>query len=471
MNTFANAVLNQEARTENIMKARVSSANACVDLFYKIGASRGQDIIPGFVAAYVENPDLAARITQWARDIRGGAGERQLFRDILLYLDSSNPELAIKLIEKIPEIGRFDDMLLNFTNLKVICAAYSMYFQALIAGDKLACKWAPRKGQMAYKLQKHWELTPRQYRKLITQNTEVVEQLMCANKWNEINFSHVPSLASARYKSAFYRHVPEKYEAYVEGLSTGETKVNAAAVYPYQVVSSLAARYYIPNLTKTEKDFIIAQWKALPNYLGSEAILPMVDVSGSMGCPVSGSKTETCMNVAVSLGIYCADKLEGAFKDLVLTFSGRPQLLQLKGNVVQKYEQLQRADWGMNTNVIAAFTKVLKTAVDNKVPDSEMPKILLILSDMQFDQCVEFDDSALESARRNYEAAGYTLPKIVFWNLNSRDNMPVKFDEVGTAMVSGFSPAILKAILSANLETFTPENVMLEAVMVDRYKI
>jgi len=466
MNTFASAVFNQVARTKNDMKARKTTSSACVDLFYKIAASRGNDITADFVAAYVENKDVAIRIAQWARDIRGGAGERQLFRDIFAYLDKYDASTSFKLVEKIPEIGRWDDLLIDFTNKELESYVYAFYFQAVMNGNKLAAKWAPRKGPKSSKLAKAWGLTAKQYRKFIVANTNVVETLMCAKEWNKINFSHVPSLASARYKSAFYRNAEEAYTAYIDKLISGDksVKVNASAVYPYDVVKGLF------NLSEVQLDLVQAQWDALPNYIGDASILPMVDVSGSMTCNAGNSKV-TCLDVAISLGMYCSEKNIGKFKDMFLTFSDRAELITLKGSVFQRYQQLFDAYWGMNTNLHNAFNRVLDIAIKGHVDSSEMPKTILILSDMQFDRCVRFDDSALEMIKRKYEIYGYIMPNIVFWNLNSYENVPVKFNQEGVALVSGFSPAILKSVLSSTLDSFTPESVMLEAVMIERYTL
>jgi hypothetical protein len=189
------------------------------------------------------------------------------------------------------------------------------------------------------------------------------------------------------------------------------------------------------------------------------------------GGPKSKSSVR-CIDVAVSLGLYLADKNQGAFNDVFCTFSGTPELLNLKGNVIQKAEQMEKSSWQMNTDVIAAFRKILKVAKDGNVPQAEMPKALLVLSDMQFDACVSgFDDSAMQSIKRTYEAAGYEAPAVIFWNINSYDNAPVKFDQRGVALVSGFSPTIVKSILGADLSNMTPEAIMLQTIMNPRYDL
>ena len=470
MSTFVEAVQNQSARTENGMRARKSTANACVDLFFKIGASRGKDIVPDFVAALVEDRDVALRIAQWARDARSGSGERQVYRDILAYLEKNDKDAAAKLLAKTPEIGRWDDIFV-FKDEDLKSKAFSMLGDALREKNGLAAKWTPRQGPLAAEIRAFFGMSPKFYRKSLVELTNVVEQQMCAGKWDDINHSHVPSLAASRYKKAFSRH-GAKFAEYVAKLKAGDAdvKVNAAAVYPYDVLKGVASLHYSNSYGKTELDHIVAQWEALPNYVGDASILPLVDVSGSMSTGIGGGKT-TAMDVAVSLGLYLADKNKGKFKDTFLTFSSKPELLHLKGNVVQKAQQMVKSPWDMSTDLHKALDKILSTAVSGKVPQSEMPAMLLILSDMQFNACVKHDDTALKMIKRKYEEAGYTAPAVVFWNLNAKDNVPVKHDKSGVALVSGFSPAIVKSVLSTDMDQFTPEGIMLKTVMVDRYAL
>ena len=476
MNTFVSAVQAQEARTENGMKARKSTASKCVDLFFKIGAMRGKDVTKEFVAAYVEDKDLALRIAQHARDARGGAGERKIFRDILVHLEKHDAEAAKALLRKVPEIGRWDDIFV-FKTEALKREAYTMLGDALREKNGLAAKWTPRQGPIAVEIRKFFGMSPKFYRKSLVEMTKVVETAMCSKEWDTINFSHVPSVAAARYKKAFNRNTPA-YAAYVAELvkdpkdRTVEVKVNAGAVYPYDVIKGLNGYSYTAAYNKTELDLIVKQWEALPNFVGDANILALVDVSGSMTCPVggvrSGSKT-SCLDVAVSLGLYVAEKNKGKFKDTFLTFSSSPELLHLKGNVVEKAMQMAKSTWGMSTDLHRAMDKILKTAKDGKVPQSEMPEMLLIMSDMQFNACASFDHSAMQMMEKKFNDAGYDMPKIVFWNLNAADNVPVSFDKSGVALVSGFSPSVLKAVLSADMESFSPEAIMRKAVCIPRY--
>jgi Domain of unknown function (DUF2828) len=471
---FAEAIKNQSARTTNGMLARKSTANACVDLFFKIGASRGKNILPEFTAAYVENRDLALRIAQWARDVRGGSGERELFRQILKHLEIKHPEDAELLMKKVPEIGRFDDLFV-FTTPAMKWEAYNLLGNHLRQGNGLAAKWTPRKGEIAREIREMFGMSPKQYRKTLVNMTSVVETQMCANDWDNINYSHVPSVAHARYKKAFGRH-GTTYAEYVTKLVKGDStvKINADAVFPYDVLKGAINSYTRRQMSKTELDAMQAQWDALPNYVGDANVLPMVDSSGSMTSPVGGynsGSSMTCLEVAIGLGLYFADKNKGKFADCFLTFSNRPKLVNLKGNINDKIDQMNTGEVA-NTNLNAAFDLILKTAKENNVPQAEMPETLLILSDMQFDGAVDGkDESAIQMIERKYQAAGYELPRVVFWNLNAKDNVPVKFDKSGTALVSGFSPAIAKSVLSGDTDNFTPEGIMLRTVMVDRYAI
>ena len=334
-------------------------------------------------------------------------------------------------------------------------------------------KWCNRRGPIAVALRNYMGLSPKQYRKLIVELSSTVETRMCSRDWDNINFSHVPSLASIRYRKAFNRHTP-KYAEYIQSLVNKEegVKVTAGAVYPHNILGNVITDNGINKLSKVEQDHIIAQWDALENFIGDANILPLVDVSGSMIAPINGKFTVnsiTCLQVAVSLGLYCADKNKGKFNGTFLTFTGRPELIHLKGDIIQKCKQMSTSRWEMNTNLHAAMDKILQVAKEGNVPSEEMPKMLLIFSDMQFDTCVKYDDSAMEMIKRKYEESNYPVPLVTFWNLRSTDNVPVRFDERGTALVSGFSPSILKAVLNSDFENFTPWSIMMNAIMNPRY--
>lgn len=482
MTTFSQAVAAQKSaettRTENGMKTFVTSDSKVLDLFAKIGSSRGRDISAVFTAALAEDENLAVRVLLWARDVRGGAGERQQFRNLLRSLEQANPTLAGKIMHKIPFLGRVDDL---FTYQDPINRrnALRMYADALMDGNKLFGKWAPRltsskkattagkkeKQKNARDLMKFMLLEPKEYRKLLVATTDVVETKMCSKRWNEINFSHVPSLASARYQKAFGKNAGEAYAAYIRELQKPQeerdpkVKINSGAVYPYDVVKSLR------HGNKAVAD---AQFEALPNYVGDAKILPLVDVSGSMGFQVASGVS--AFDVAISLGLYLSDRTSSDFKDMFMTFSTSPKIEVLKGTLSQKYSQLCRANWEMSTNLHGAFKELLRVAKAGSVSPENMPDTLLILSDMQFDSCTKYDDSAIQMIKRKYHEAGYKMPQVVFWNLRAVGGQsPVKMDERNSALVSGFSPSIMATVLGADPEEFTPWNIMLKTIMSERY--
>lgn len=491
MTTFTNAVkatkANAKTSTTNGMRARVSSASNLVDFFFKAGAMRGKDIIPLFVSAMGDDQELALRLAQWLRDARGGAGEREHFRNILKRLELENNEFLPTLIQKTPMLGRWDDLLV-FQTKKYKDMAYAVIASGLRdeSTQALVKKWLPREKSsnkaIAVELMKFLELTPKQYRKLLA-SSETVETLMCAKRWEEINFSHVPSNASNRYRKAFFKHQQTRFEQYVQALTNGDTdvKVNVGVLYPYEIVKNIPT--YGGSVDTVTRQFLTAQWKALPNYVGDAKILPMIDVSGSMSCGVGVSSemrgksmaSLSCMQVAVSLGMYLSMKNTGSFQNTYLTFAERPTLNTIEGDIVDAYQTVLRANWGGNTNIEAAFKLILDVAVKNKVPQSEMPQYLMILSDMQFDMaCRNPKASMYKMAKQMYKDAGYELPNIIFWNINAYDNTPVKFDKEGTALVSGFSPSIVEAVLKADLESatqITPYDVMMEAIMNPKYDL
>jgi hypothetical protein len=477
-----NQMKSQETkRTENGAKAWATSDSKVLDLFGKIGSSRGCDLTPAFSAALAEDEKLAVRVLLWARDVRSGAGERQTFRNLLRALESQNPTLAGRVMHKVPELGRWDDLFsyqdpINRRN------ALRMFADALMNGDGLAAKWAPRltsskkattagkqeKLKNARALMKFMLLNPAEYRKVVVGATRVVESLMCAKRWDEINFSHVPSLASARYQKAFGKNAADTYSAYIRELQKPQeerdpkVKINAGAVYPYDVVKSLR---------RGNEAVANAQFEALPNYVGDSKIMPMVDVSGSMGQELAGGMS--AMDIALSLGLYLSSKTYSDFKDMFITFTSSATIQVLKGSLSQKMRQMSGAV-GYDTNLTKAFDSLLETAKRGNVSPENMPDYLLILSDMQFnDMNIKGTDStALEMARKKYRDAGYKCPSIIFWNLAARasaDQSPVKMDDKGVCLVSGFSPAIMASVLGADPEEFTPYNMMLKTIMNDRY--
>lgn len=446
---------NDMTTTTNGMAAYGEVGDKVLSLFFKIGTSRGVDMTQAFLDAYAQSPDLALRVLLWARDIRGGAGERQRFRSLLQKaLDVSG---NYNLLAKVPEVGRYDDLcVLVGTPYEEM--ALAVFLDGIKVGNGLACKWAPRKGPVAAKLRAMWGVSPKFYRKHLVQHTQVVEQLMCAGKWDEIVYSHVPSVASGIYGKAFGRHDQGRYQAYLEAVVKGEAKMHASAIFPYDIFR---------NVARGNAEQADAQWKSLPNYLEGvdERIIVMSDVSGSMnGLP---------MDISVSLGLYFAERLEGEFRNCLLTFTSEPELVKLKegATLQENFRAIQRMDWGDDTNLEAAFDAILKNAVRYNVPAEKMPTKLLIISDMQFNECISgSSDTALEMIQRKFAEKGYEAPDVIFWNAASGDsrNAPARFNQSGVALVSGSSPAVVKSVLGGDID---PVRVMLKTILVDRYTV
>jgi len=458
LTTFATA-FNNVTKTTNGDFAYKSTLDANVDLFYQAGSSRGSDIHHIFDKALAKNEDVAIRTLLWLRDAREGAGERQQFKNLVLRL---KPEMIQRVIPLIPELGRWDDLLV-FLGTPYERQAAGVIAAGLNQGNGLCAKWMPRKGKNAARLRKILGIKkPELWRKLLVSLSNTVEQQMCAKDWNNIEFDKVPSVAAGRYIQAFLRNAPESYNAYKAKLVKGEAKINAGAVYPYDVLKSMRQG----NRAVAE-----AQWNALPNYMEGveDRILPIIDVSGSMMCPAGGPRSGsliTCMDVAISLGIYVAQRNVGPFRNVAMTFHSNPKLYEFPNSFVEAVHMVGRSEWGMNTNIEKAFHQILSRATLHKVAPDQMPTKVLILSDMQFDQCIN-GMGAYDSIKAMYAYHGYELPQIVFWNINSAaGTMPVKADTKGTAMVSGFSPSILKGIVTGELD---PVGVMLKIVMSERY--
>ncbi len=469
MNTFVSAIGKPESgktTTTNGAITRKSSMNHLVDFFYSMGASRNKtplERFQAFLPAYQSESNLTLRTLLYLRDVRGGMGERNYFRELLIELTRLNQEDALKLIPLIKEVGRADD-LFSFVGTPLEPEALTEFVTQLKAGNKLFFKWAPRenssKRQIASKLRRQLSMTTKQYRKFLVENTTVVETPMCARKWSDIVYSHVPSQAARIYSKAFLNRDTERYQSYLKDVTSGKSTINASAIYPYEVIKGAN------TANTTEQTRIIAQWNALPNYLPEINVLPMIDTSGSMDCP-AGKTSVTCREVAVSLGLYVASKSKGAFKDVYMEFSGESTLHKVEGDIITKIKSLKNII--ANTNLIAAIENILSFGIKHKVPNEEMPQVLLIFSDMQFD-ANSFEYTTNKEIKLLYKNAGYSIPSIVYWNLNDRSNVPVKQDKKGVALVSGFSPALMKTVLES-IDDLTPETTVLKAIMNPRYQV
>lgn len=466
--------------TENGDITYSTSLDPCVDLFSQIGAIRGQSesrIQELFSNAYATNPDVASRIALWARDIRGGAGERRTYNLILRYLAIHDFDRLVRLLGRTHEVGRFDDLFSVFEDKRANKVVLQLYSEALVNKNGLAAKWAPRQGPIANSLRRYMGLSPKEYRKLVVGLTKVVETPMCEgpkddfSSWKKINYEHVPSVASARYSKAFLKRDGERYKEYLDKVKKGTAKINTSAVYPYDVIKS--------SVNDATADVM---WNNLPDYVKEGmGFIPMVDVSGSMSAPAGGDYRNkiTCMDVAISLGLYLAERNKSLFEGLMLTFSSKPQIFEVpKGTVKEKFNAIRRMQWQMNTNLDRAMDCIIDVAIKGKVSQQDMPTHLLIISDMEFDAGTrthiswggnkdEGTGTVSDRTKEKFKKAGYEVPNLVWWNLNSRHgHTPVRSNEQGAALISGFSPSIMQSLLNSDM---TPEKQMLKTIMVDRY--
>jgi hypothetical protein len=456
MSNLINATRNYDSTTANGAVTHSTSLNYCLDLFFLAGASRRMsesDICLAFQRAYSENLDLAVKILFWARDVRGGAGEKRFFRICMSYIKKHYSDVYSHLMIYVPTYGSWKDVFILDTATDVESLNWLATQLEESDNKNLLAKWFPRKGPWFAAMHKYLKVTPKEFRKKLVSMTNVVETKMCANEWDKINYGQVPSIAMNQYRTTFLTRDGVRYADYIADVKAGKQKINASALFPHQLYQAIEKG--------EDTDAVEAQWDNLPNYMANstERILPVCDVSGSMhGLP---------MDVSVSLGIYISERNEGIFKDAFLTFSERPRMNYLKGSLSERMRQLSNASWGMTTNLQATFDLILMSAVRESLPQSEMPTKLLIISDMEFDEA-DRNQTNLDNIRDKYSRSGYTMPQIVFWNVNGRiGNVPATVKDKGIGLVSGFSPSILKSILQG--EIYSPEQLMLDTVMVDRY--
>ena len=453
-----------------------STLNACLDLFFIAWASRRmeeKEILRLFTLAFNEDKNIALKILFWARDIRGGAGERRFFRIIWKYLMQAHPEVVEQLAKYVSEYGRWDDLFVEdyFLNNQVKPNVWNTIVEiisttlseGIVNGTEgnnsgLLAKWMPRKWLVASKLRNALMLSAKDYRKMIVSLSKTVEQDMSANRWENIEFSKVPSQALNKYKKAWNTHLEEEFNAFLEKVNKGEAKLNAATLFPYQVY-----RNYVEGVAY---DLIEAQWANLPDYWAEGDILPVVDVSGSMTSMGYG-RNLIPMDIAVSLGVYLAERIKGRFNNHFISFSWRPTLHTLNGTIVEKFMQVQDSGEDMNTNLVGVFDELLRVSLRDNLTQEDLPKMLLIISDMEFDYCGRLPNFV--TIKKKFEDAWYVLPHLVFWNVNGRvDNVPVQENEKFVSLVSGASPSLIKGLLSWNI--VTPYDTMLSIVNADRYK-
>ena len=492
--------------TENGAIGYKTAGKTLLDLNFMLSSMRNMkpdEIWYQFLLAYNENPMLAILWLFFARDVREGCGERRTFRIIFERLCRENSDIAIKLLPLIPFYGRWDDLTEIFFG-DVPCKVKDEAFRVIddqICDDldnarlskpvSLLAKWIPSANtssketrRRAEELRHAFGWTPKQYRKTLSRlrkYIDVVEQHMSANEWDVINYDTVPSRASLNYRDAFRRHDGERYDDYLTNVKEGNAKINAGVLFPYDIVHAYTNMW--GDIHENVDETLEAQWKALPNKVPENgSTLVVVDGSGSMGSHVGNAET-TCHDVARSLAIYFAEKLDGPYHDSFITFSANPKFvrfapgvtLHAKLNLLSEYEECS------NTNIEKTFDLILATALKHHLTQDDIPANILIVSDMEFDAATFrggwdwIDDNAgvvdqplFDTIAERWEDHGYKLPRLIFWNVCSRTGtIPVSENEFGVALVSGFSPNIADMVMSSELD---PYKCLVDKLTSDRYK-
>ena len=514
MNTFMNGLSNSSnfTFTENGALTHKTTKSDLLDMFAMGAAYRTRsdsDVILMFRKAFTENPVYALKCLFYIRDVRGGQGERRFFRVAMHDLATQDTDAVIRNIQYIPEFGRWDDLYALIDTpaekaaLNLIKDQLSLDVQCKT--PSLLAKWLKSENtsskesiRLANITRKHLGMTHKQYRKtlsILRERINVLERLMSAGKWDEIEFDKIPSKAGMKYKNAFARHDIERMKAdkdiqsYADFAKDTTKKVNAKALYPYECVAEAfkamhGGMYgYRSNtpLDDTNRLMVNKYWDNLADYFNGASFngMAIVDTSGSM----CGSSADAPINVAISLGLYCAEKAKGPFANHFITFSSNPTFVKVEGvDFCDKVVRMSHADWGGSTNVEAAFDMMLKTAIDNHCPQSDIPENLVIISDMEFDACVtsgarsrdrwgsyrmlDKDDMTLfEAMTEKWARAGYKMPHLIFWNVQARQNNIPMIDHGAVSYVSGMSPSIFETIMTGK----TGYDLMMEKLNTERY--
>lgn len=480
--------LANKARTENGAKAYKSSGSDVLDLFSCIGAIRhlkDLEIQNRFYRAWAEDRDLTMKLLFYARDIRGGLGERRVFRTILRSLADQEPESVKRNIELIPFYGRYDDLLelletsVEKEVLDFIRQELEKDTAALAAGKpvSLLAKWLPSVNASSEETRKRASrvargigMSDKQYRHTLSAlraSEHILENNLRLSDYN-FDYSGQPSRAMLKYRMAFLRNDRERYTSFLRDVNTGKASLHTSGLMPYELVS----RVRTGPLDSAERKIMDVTWNALEDYTEGRNALAVVDVSNSMTWITAGIDGPRPIDVAVSLGLYFAERNKGAFRNYFISFSEVPNLIEVKGkDLADKVRYCMTAPWNNNTNIQAVFELILNTALKNSLPQSELPETLYIISDMEFDSCTcDADLSSFEYAKGLFEAHGYQLPQVIFWNVQSRNKwVPVRMNEQGVAMISGCSSRIFSLVAKARLDILDPLDFMISVLGSERY--
>ena len=465
--------------TENSALTLKSTGSDCLDLFAAIGALRNSDpeeIITRFMRAFAENPTLALRTAFYARDIRGGLGERNTFRVILDWLAKNSPSSVVKNIAIIPEYGRYDD-LLSLLGTPCESSALSLIKTQLESDTasqipSLLAKWLPSINAskpntrlQAKRIASFLGMSLKNYRQTLSalrKRISIIENYLRTKDYT-FDYSKQPSKAMLKYRQAFIRNDNERYQTFLQAVSEGKAAMHTGTLAPYEIIMPIFSN---GMTTDDERKALNTTWDAQEDFTNGENALAVIDGSGSM----YGGDVIYPIAVAESLGIYFAERNRGEFRDHFITFSETPQLVEIKGSdIVEKVNYCASFNEVANTNIQAVFELILNTAVKHNIPQDEMPSSIYIISDMEFDYCTEDSDMTnFEYAKQLFAEKGYRLPQVVFWNVDSRkQQQPVSRNEQGVILVSGVSPRIFAMLKSGD---FSPESYMLNVLNSERYR-
>lgn len=469
--------------TENGAATYESTNSGCLDLFAAIGAVRREserEIIGRFIKAFAEDSNAAMKILFFGRDVRGGLGERRVFRVIVNWLADHEPESLRKNIALIPEYGRFDDLTALMGTAcenDAVMVIKDQLKKDMEAGAEvsLLAKWLPSVNasnketvRMGRHIARRLGLSDAQYRKILVElrgKIHIIENNLREKDYS-FDYSKQPSKAMFKYRKAFLRNDADRYQKFLEQVQNGSAEMHTGTLMPYDIIAPCFGTYSAKNaLTEAERKAMDVTWNALENFGTDENALTVVDGSGSMYWGTQPSP----IAVALSLGIYFAERNTGAFRNHFITFSERPRLIEIKGrDIAEKVRYCASYNEVANTNLQAVFELILKTAVRHSVSPEDMPKKLYIISDMEFDGCIRNADlTNFEYAKRLFASRGYKLPEIVFWNVASRNRQQlVTKNEQGVALVSGCTPRLFSMVAGG---TASPYAVMEEIIGSERY--
>lgn len=485
--------------TENGALGYRTTGKNLLDLNFKVATLRKSDahsIIADYEKAFSENKLYALKWLFYLRDAREGLGERRTFRIVLTHLANVEPDIVRELIGLIAEYGRFDDILslvgtecekdaLEFIKKQLESDMKNMKCKKPIS---LLAKWLPSSNassketkQLAKKVMGYLGCTEKKYRKTLStlrKYLDVVERKMSSGEWSKINYEAVPSKANIVYRNAFLKNDEERRREYLSSLERGEAKINSATNFPHDIVHGYVKGGW--RFSGKEDKALEALWKALPDTVNENGnTLVVRDGSGSMTVNVDPNNRTTALEVSTALAIYFSERSSGEFKDKFITFSSQPKMINLENckTLAGKIRRCYAEDDCSNTNIEKTFELILQTAINANMSQEDMPKNILIISDMEFDSATynysyrgnnNVNLTLFENIERRFREAGYQIPRLVFWNVNSRTGtIPVKENSLGVALVSGFSVNVCKMVLSGELD---PYKALIEQLDTERYE-